>query len=143
MIETLPASGVREAMQAARRAGDFVVVDLPRHRDEAGDVAVDLADCILVLARADVRGAAATACQVASLVSRCDDVRLVVRVARSTVVAADDVAASAGVPLAGTIPTARGLTRQVSEGLGPPRAGRLGRAFRRLHEHLTSTRRVS
>jgi secretion/DNA translocation related CpaE-like protein len=143
MIEALPVAGVREAIQAARRAGDLVVMDLPRHRDGAGDAAVDLVDCVLVLATADVRGAAATACQVGSLVSRCDDVRLVVRVARWSVVAADDVAASAGVPLAGTIPTVRGLTRQVSEGLGPPRDGRLGRALRRLHGHLTSTRRGS
>ncbi|MGH3506441.1 MAG: septum site-determining protein Ssd [Nocardioidaceae bacterium] len=135
------AEGAREVLQSARRAGGLVVVDLPRQRDAAGNAALELIDCMLLIGTADVRGAAATAHQVTALRAACDDVRLVVRTTRSSVVSPPDLAAGLGIPLAGSLPTVRGIERAVSEGIGPPSRGRLGRAFRRLHGQLRATGR--
>ena len=139
-VDSPPEEGVREVLHSARRAGDLVIVDLPRQRDAAGTAVVELVDCVLLLGTADVRGAAATAHQMTALRTACDNVRLVVRTRRSAVVSPRDLAAGLGIPLAGSLPTVRGIDRAVSEGIGPPTRGRLGRAFRRLHGHLRATR---
>ncbi len=128
----ISAATVREVLQAARRAADLVLIDLPRRLDAAAEPCLDVADTLLLVCPADVRGAAGTARVLDEVTGRCADVRLVVRTGGGSPIDPDSIAASLRLPLAGVWPSVRAVERAVSEGLGPPAGGRLGRAARRL-----------
>jgi MinD-like ATPase involved in chromosome partitioning or flagellar assembly len=131
-VAAIPGDTLREVLQAAPRAADLVLVDLPPALGEGADATLAAADLVLVTCPADVRSAAAAARVVEAAAARCADVRLVLRTVPGQAVAAETLAEGLGIPLAGTVPTIRGLARAVDEGLGPPVRGRLGRAVRRL-----------
>ena len=132
----LDASAVREALSAARRGHDTVVVDLPRRGDL---VAETVARCslVVVVVVPTVTGVAAASRWVASQ-SDLGRVRLLVR-GRG----ADPrrVAALVGAPVLATMSDQRGLAEALDLGLGPVRSrhGPLAAAARELLAALTPT----
>lgn len=121
---------LREALSAARRGHELVVVDLARH---GGERTVELAarcDRLLVVTPATVAGAAATA-RLLGLLGDGAGRGLVVR---DGTVGWADLERATGVPVVGTAPRQRGLAEAFDLGLGPVRHRRvpLARAARSL-----------
>lgn len=135
-VAPLGAAAVREALSAAGRGHDTVVVDLPRSGEPL--VAETVARCALVLVVVvpSVTGVAAAARRVAALPDR-QRLGLVVRGH-----GADPrrVAALVGVPMLATMADQRGLAEALDLGLGPVRSrrGPLASTARELLAHLTS-----
>lgn len=121
----LQAFAVREAISAARRGHDMVVLDLPRSRDALLDEVVARCDRVLLVVVPTVAG-------VASAVRLCrgfpDRSRLRV-VVRGSGVDERDIARVTGAPVIGSMPDQRGLAEAIDLGLGPVRSrrGPLGR----------------
>lgn len=122
---------VREALSAARRGHDLVVVDLARHGGAVVAEAAGRCDRILVVCPATVVGTAATVRVLAALDCARDRAGLVLR---PGAVPDEDVEAATGLPVVGRIGRERGLAEAVDLGLGPLRSrrGALARACRDL-----------
>ncbi len=120
---TGPRATVPAVMQvllgAAQRGSELVVVDLPRRLDEAATQAMAHCDTLLLLVPTEVRAVAAARCLLTDLRAVCADVRVVVRVLPRSVVTAAAVTDALDLPLAGRLPTQRGLVNAVNDGLGP------------------------
>lgn len=116
---------VREALAAARRGHDLVVVDLPRTVSAGTEELVARCDHVLVLVTASVTGIAAAARLVARLPDR-SRLRLVVRGRGAD---PDVVAQATGALVLATMSDQRGLSESIDLGLGPVRSrrGPLGR----------------
>ena len=117
-------------LDAARRAGDICVLDLPRCPLPAADRAVARADLTVLVVPADVRGcygAARTSARLAELGAR---TALVVRGPSPGGLGADDVAAALGLPLVAGMRPEPGLDRRLDAGrpAGTNPRGPLGRA---------------
>ncbi|WP_182525453.1 septum site-determining protein Ssd [Nocardioides dongkuii] len=122
----LPAFAVREALSAAQRGHDTVVVDLPRTGDPLTEEVAARCDLLLVVVTPTVAGVASAA----RLCARFPDpggVRLVVR---GRGLAAREVARATGAPVLVEMTDQRGLDEGIDLGLGPVRSrrGPLGRA---------------
>ncbi len=131
----LDASAVREALSAARRGHDTVVVDLPRSGELVAETASRCA-LVAVLVVPTVSGVASAARWVAALPAA-GRVGLVVRGR-----AADParVAALVGAPVLTVMADQRGLAESLDLGLGPVRSrrGPLARAARELLDPLAA-----
>ena len=117
---------MREALSAAQRGHDTVVLDLPRLRDAVVDEVVARCDRVLVVVAPTVAGVASAArVWPASRTARA--LRLVVR---GHGVEPRDVARVTGVPVVACMADQRGLAESIDLGLGPVRSrrGPLGRA---------------
>ena len=123
---TLQAFAVREALSAARRGHDTVVVDLPRASDTLADEVVSRCDQVLVTVAATVAGVAAAV----RTCGRFPDPGGLGLVVRGTTVDEDAVARLVGAPLVVRMGDQRGLAESIDLGLGPVRSrrGPLGRA---------------
>jgi secretion/DNA translocation related CpaE-like protein len=120
----VPPVAARAVLEAARRAHDLVVVDLPRHLDEAAAAAAAASDLAILVVPAEVRAVAAAA-RVASSVGRlAPDVRVVVRGPAPSGLTGDLVAESLGLPLAGWLRPEPGLGRSLERGEPPAVSGR-------------------
>ena len=112
VVPVLPPPAVGAMFATARGVADLVVVDLPRSTDPACEVGLFLCQTVLVVLTPDraAREAAARVC--AHVRTLCSDVRAVVRSPRAgrqrALAAAQETAASLGVPLAGVIHEERG-----------------------------------
>lgn len=117
---------VREALSAARRGHDTVVLDLPRPADPLVDELAARCDALLVVVVPTVAGVASAARLCARFPAR-SSVRLVVR---GRGIPAAEVARAAGVPVIAAMGDQRGLAEAIDLGLGPVRSprGHLGRA---------------
>lgn len=126
----VPAYAVREALSAARRGHETVVVDLPRGPDPLVDEVVSRADLSLVVVAATVAGVASAA----RLCRRFPDRSALRLVVRGTGLADEAVARATGVPVAIAMGDQRGLAEAIDLGLGPVRSrrGPLGRAASEL-----------
>jgi secretion/DNA translocation related CpaE-like protein len=122
----LPA--VREALSAARRGHDLVVLDLARHQGRLLEELAARCDHLVVVAPATVVGAAATA-RLLEHLPESGARHLALR--RGSVPAAD-MARATGVPVLVEVPEQRRLAEAVDLGLGPVRSrrSRLARAAR-------------
>ena len=109
-------AGMGPVVAAARRAADVLVLDLPRHLDEATGRLASTCDTALVVVPADVRSVAAASSVAAEAARWCADVRLVVRTHRRAGLSAADVAGALGLPLAGQVPTDRAVAAAVESG---------------------------
>jgi len=132
---------VREAMSAAARGHQFVVLDLPR---AGGPITEELmARCthLVLMVRATVPGLASAA-RVAALVSRSGTVGLVVR---GSGVDASEAARVVGAPVLASMADQRGLDEAVDLGLGPLRSRRsvLARAADRVLGELLGSGRAA
>jgi secretion/DNA translocation related CpaE-like protein len=117
---------VREALSAARRGHDTVVVDLPRGPDPLVDEVVSRCDQVLVTVRATVAGVAAAV----RTCGRFADPGSLGLVVRGSTVDDDAVARLVGAPVVVQMSDQRGLAESIDLGLGPVRSrrGHLGRA---------------
>ena len=121
----LQAFAVREAISAARRGHDTVVLDLPRSRDDLLDEVLARCDRVLLVVVPSVAGVASAARVCHGFADRAR-LRLVVR---GSGVDERDIARVTGVPVIGSMPDQRGLAEAIDLGLGPVRSrrGPLGR----------------
>ena len=115
----LVALPVREALSAAQRGHDTVVLDLPRAGDALTEELVARCDQLVVVTTATVLAVAATARLCARLPYSTR--RIVVR---GRGVSPADVAAVTGVPEVVCMPSQRGLDESIDLGLGPVRGRR-------------------
>lgn len=117
---------VREALSAARRGHDTVVVDLPRGWDTLTEEVVARCDHVLVTVTPTVAGAAAAV----RMCRRFDDPAALGLVVRGPGVDDDALVRLTGAPVAVRMGDQRGLIESTDLGLGPVRSrrGPLGRA---------------
>src|SRR5918993_514306 len=138
---SLQAFAVRNAIAAAQRGHQTVVVDLPRSVDPLVEELVARCDRVFVLTVPTVAGLASAA----RLCARFRDptsLRLVVRGDR---VRADAVSRLTTVPVAAQMPDQRGLEEAIDLGLGPVRSrrGPLGRTAVEVLADLAPQRRAA
>jgi secretion/DNA translocation related CpaE-like protein len=137
------AESMATAMDAGRRGRDLVVVDLPRHLDDAAVVALEAADRALLVVPAELRAAAAATRVAATLAPHCPDISVVVRGPAPSDLTAADVARALGLPLAGALRPEPGLARGLEHGDPPASAGRgpLATLCRHILSELENTAR--
>jgi secretion/DNA translocation related CpaE-like protein len=117
---TMQPFAVREALAAAVRGHQVVVLDLPRGGDGFRAELLGRCDRVVVVVRAGVPGVAAAARAVAGLVGSAELGLLV----RGGAVRAEEVEKAVGAPVLATVPEQRGLSEAVDLGLGPVRSRR-------------------
>ncbi len=122
----LSAFAVREAVSAAQRGHETVVLDLPRRRDDVLDEVVARCDRVLVVVAPTVSGVSSAARVCHGFADRAA-LRLVLRGGGADPA---DVARVVGVPVLAAMTDQRGLAEALDLGLGPVRSrrGPLGRA---------------
>lgn len=117
---TLQAFAVREALSAARRGHDTVVVDLPRVVDPLVEEVLARCDAVVMVVVPTVPGVASAT----RLAGRLGGVAAPGVVLRGAGVAARDVTRATGLPVVGHVPHQRGLAEAIDVGLGPIRSWR-------------------
>jgi secretion/DNA translocation related CpaE-like protein len=140
----LPESGpdveqMTAVLLSATRSHQLVVVDVPRHLPPAGREALRRADLGLLLVLAQLRGIAAAQQLGTQLEDACTAVNLLVRLTRPKGLAADAVADSLGLSLAGALTDDPSLSVGAARGEPPGRSGRspLARSCRAVLDELT------
>jgi secretion/DNA translocation related CpaE-like protein len=132
---------MRAMLLAGRRSGGLVVVDLPRRLDDAASEAALVCDTIVLVAACAVGAVAAAARVLQAVRLLAADVRLVARQGPGAHLGPDVVAQTLDRELLGTIGTYRGLSRAVSDGIGPlARARRLERTCAAMLSSLAPLR---
>lgn len=131
--QDVPVEVVEVVVGSLRSGGDTVVVDVPRIPSEAGDRVIELADLVVLVTPADVRGCCAAQRQTAKLRAASSPIGLVVRGPSPGGLGGDDLAAVLGVPLIGTLRPQSRISRDLEAGRAPgadPRSpfGRVCRA---------------
>lgn len=123
---SLQAFAAREALSAARRGHDTVVVDLPRATDPVVDEVASRCDQLLIVVVPTVSGVASAVRLCARFPVR-SGVRLIVR---GRGIEPQQIARVTGVPVIADMSEQRGLGEAIDLGLGPVRSrrGPLGRA---------------
>lgn len=142
---SVAAETARAVLAAARQVHQMVVVDLPRHLDEAAQVMAKGSDLVLLVVPAEVRAVAAAG-RVAAYVGRlAGDVRVVVRGPAPSGLTAPEIANSLGLALAGRLKPEHGLARSLERGEPPAGAGRgpLADLCRSLLGELSAPRRAA
>ncbi len=136
-VAALQAFAVREAISAARRGHDTVVLDLPRSRDVLLDEVVARCDRVLLVVLPTVAGVSSAARLCRGFPDR-SRLRVVVR---GSGVDERDLARILGVPVVGSMPDQRGLAEAIDLGLGPVRSrrGPLGRTGLAVLDQLVSS----
>jgi secretion/DNA translocation related CpaE-like protein len=131
---TLQAFAVREALSAARRGHDTVVVDLPRGWDELTEEVVTRCDHVLVTVVPTVAGASSAA----HVCARFADPGALGLVVRGSGIGDDDLTTLTRAPVVLRMNDQRGLAEATDLGLGPVRSrrGPLGRSASALLESL-------
>ena len=123
-LRGVPPEAMAAALDAGRRGRDLVVVDLPRHFDDASLLALTAAErCYLVVA-AEPRACAAAARVAAVAVRHCPAVSVVVRASARPSIRPPEVAAALNLPLVGLLPDDRDLPRSMAAGRPPAAGGR-------------------
>ncbi len=122
----LQAFAVREALSAARRGHDTVVVDLPRVPDPLTEEVAARCDQVVVVVVTTVAGVAAAM----RTCARFADPGSLGLVVRGSGMDDETVSRAIGVPVLHRMPDQRGLAEAIDVGLGPVRTrrGPLGRA---------------
>lgn len=123
-LPAMPAEAMTAVLAAGRAARDLVVVDLPRHLDEAATAALQAADQGLLVVPAEVRAVAAAAKVVTRATAHCAQLRIVVRGPAPGQLSGEDIADALGLPLAGTLRPEAGLPAALEGGLPPTASGR-------------------
>ncbi len=132
---SLQAFAVREALSAAQRGHDTVVLDLPRTADPVVDEVVARCDRLLVVVVPTVAGVASAG----RLCARLADPSRLRLVVRGHGIEPEAIARATGVPVVARMGDQRGLGEAIDLGLGPVRSrrGPLGRAATDVLTRLT------
>jgi secretion/DNA translocation related CpaE-like protein len=117
---TPQAFAVREALSAARRGHDTVVVDLPRTVDALAEEVLARCDAVLMVVVPSVPGVASAG----RLSARLSGVTAPGVVLRGTGIGERDIARATGLPVVAHVPHQRGLSESIDLGLGPIRSWR-------------------
>ncbi|WP_127500116.1 septum site-determining protein Ssd [Actinoplanes solisilvae] len=135
---SLPAEAMASTIDAARRARDVTVIDLPRRLDDAAVLALECADQAVLIVPAEVRASAAAARVVAMVRMHRHDLSLVVRGPSPGNLRAGDVASALKLPLVGTLRPEQAVTHAAEHGLSPGADGKgpLALLCRRLLDDL-------
>ena len=124
----LPAHAMAAALDAGRRARDLVVVDLPRHLDDAAVAALQSADHVFLVVPAELRATAAATVVAKAVAAHCAQLSVVVRGPAPGRLRPREVARSVGFPLAGYLRPDAALGEAArarrSPGRGPRTTGR-------------------
>ncbi len=138
---SLQAFAVRNAIAAAQRGHETVVIDLPRVVDPVVEELVARCDRVYVLTVPTLAGLASTV-RLCSRFSNPAPLRLVLR---GSDVQAEAVARLVSVPVAAQMPDQRGLEEAIDLGLGPVRSrrGPLGRTAQALLGDATAQPRAA
>lgn len=136
--DAVPAELLVAVLDAGRRAGDIVIVDVPRYGGAAADAAIASADLTALVTTADVRGCYAAVHAVRTLRELGAATGLVVRGPAPGGVGAVEIAEVTGLPLITAMRPEPGIDRALDAGLPPGRRARgpLGRAAGQLLGHL-------
>jgi secretion/DNA translocation related CpaE-like protein len=129
------AVGLEAMVRAAQRSAQFVVVDLPRHVDEAALNGLTLCDALVLVVPTTVAAVACAMRVSAELTPMCSELRLLVRTAPGGTLSPQRISELLGVPVAGCVSTRRSVARAVNNGFGPL-VGGFGRACRKVFEGL-------
>jgi secretion/DNA translocation related CpaE-like protein len=137
-VLAVPAEAVSAVIDAARRACDVVVLDLPRRVDEAAEEALARSTCTLLVVPAEVRAVAAATRVATGLTVVTADVRVVVRGPSPSGLGAAEVADALGLPLALDMEPEPRLDERLERGEPPGRSARgpLAQACSRLLDDL-------
>ncbi|GAA2132003.1 septum site-determining protein Ssd [Nocardioides bigeumensis] len=119
-VGSLQAFAAREAMSAARRGHDVVVVDLPRAADPVVDELVSRCDLLVVVTVPTITGVSSAARQVRRM-RRLGPARLLVR---GDGLPVGEIERATGVPGALWMRDQRRLAESIDLGLGPVRSSR-------------------
>jgi secretion/DNA translocation related CpaE-like protein len=120
----VPAEAMQAVLAAGRRTNELVVVDLPRHLDEAAREVLAQATTTLLVLPAEVRAAAAAARVAAATGVVCRDMRVIVRGPGPSGLAAAEIDRALGLPLAGVLRPEPGLDLALERGEPPGRKQR-------------------
>lgn len=130
---------VREAVSAAQRGNDIVVVDLPRYPDEVSRELLPRCDHVLLVSGLTLSAVVAASRVAAHLMDSGRPVSLVTR-GRTRGLSPDDIARTLALPLLVAMSEQRRLAESVDLGMGPVTSSRspLARAARAVLEQLDS-----
>ncbi|RAY14842.1 hypothetical protein DPM19_14065 [Actinomadura craniellae] len=103
-------------LAAAARGFDLVVVDVPRRFGDADRVALDLADLVLLVVRAELRAVVAADQAAAALRDHAPDLRLIVRGPAPGGLTADAISVALDLPVAGKLPDDRRVPAALERG---------------------------
>jgi secretion/DNA translocation related CpaE-like protein len=123
-VDGVPAAAMAAALDAGRRGRDLVIIDLPRHFDDASLLALTAADRAYLVVPADVRSFAAAKVIAEVVSAHCPGLALVVRGPIPGGVEATGIAAALDVPLVGVMLSDPGLGRALAGGDAPAASGR-------------------
>ncbi|MGW5364862.1 septum site-determining protein Ssd [Actinopolymorpha pittospori] len=121
---TIPRAAMRAVLGAAGRGGDLVVVDLPRHVDEATEEALALCTTALLVVPAEVRAVAAASRVRSAVTAIASDLRVVVRGPSPAGLDGRVVSAALELPLAGELDPEPRLDVMLERGEAPARRGK-------------------
>lgn len=124
-VRAVPTAAMRAVLGAARRFHHLIVVDLPRHLDEAGEEALRACSSLLLVVPTEIRAAAAAGRVARTVAPHIADIRLVARGPSPAGLAADDMARGLDLPLTGELPPEPGLAAALERG-DPPARNRRG-----------------
>jgi secretion/DNA translocation related CpaE-like protein len=119
----LTPEAMRATLDAARSSRDIVIVDLPRHIDDAADAALAAAARTLLVVPAELRACAAARRVADAIRERCSDLCVVVRGPAPGHLRAKEIVALLGLPLAGTLRPEPGLAGALERGEAPAARG--------------------
>ncbi|GAA4218287.1 septum formation initiator [Actinocatenispora rupis] len=120
----LPVEAMEATLGAGRRGSDLVVVDLPRHLDEPAVRAAQVADEVLMVVTADIRGCASAARMAAQIGPHCRALRVVVRGPAPGRLRVADVGQALGLPVAGSLRPEPDLAVALEDGEPPAGSGK-------------------
>jgi secretion/DNA translocation related CpaE-like protein len=123
-VLTVPVEAAEAALDAGRRGSDLVVVDLPRHVDEAAIRVLQAADLTLLLVPAEVRASAAASRVLRTIAIHCARLSCIVRGPAPGGLRPQELARILGLPLAGTLKAEPGLAAALERGEAPAGTGR-------------------
>jgi secretion/DNA translocation related CpaE-like protein len=125
--EALPVEALDAVLSAGCRAHELVVVDLPRHLDDAGRVVLAAATTAVLVVPTEVRAAAAASRVAASVGGLCADLRVVTRGPSPSGLGGDQVAGALGLPLLAEMRAEPGIDLALEHGQAPGPTGTGGR----------------
>jgi secretion/DNA translocation related CpaE-like protein len=117
----LDPQAVATVVSSARRSGELVFCDLPRHQTEPSKVVLDRADLTVLVVPAEVRACAAARRLVARLVAEGRSARVLVRGPAPGGLRAEDVAHAVGLELLTDMRAEPGLAAALEHGRPPAR----------------------